>query len=69
MHFNENKDKLPNISPWNTSNILLMDDMFSGCSDLIALPDISVRDLSSVKNISFIFNGFTLLISLPQLEK
>ena len=46
-----------------------MNDIFSGCSDLVALPDISAWDLSSVKNISFMFYGCSSLNCLPQLEK
>ena len=32
---------LPDISIWNTSNVVYMDNMFSGCSSLISLPDLS----------------------------
>ena len=32
---------LPDISKWNTSNIVSMRNLFNGCSSLTSLPDIS----------------------------
>ena len=32
---------LPNISKWNTENIIDMSGMFNECSNLASLPDIS----------------------------
>ena len=32
---------LPNISKWNTNNIINMSNVFSDCESLFSLPDIS----------------------------
>ena len=32
---------LPDISKWNTSNVINMSYMFSGCTSLNSLPDIA----------------------------
>ena len=32
---------LPDISKWNTSNVIDMSGMFTNCSSLLSLPDIS----------------------------
>ena len=41
--FNEcsNLLSLPDISKWNTNNLINMSDMFSGCSKISSLSDIS----------------------------
>ena len=35
---------LPDISKWNTKNVLAMCEMFKDCSSLTSLPDISKWD-------------------------
>jgi len=35
-----NLELLPNISTWNTKNIINMQKLFAGCSSLKSLPDI-----------------------------
>ena len=35
---------LPDISEWNTSNVINMNYLFCGCSSLESLPDISKWD-------------------------
>ena len=39
---------LPDISTWNTSNVIHMNWMFSGCNSLSSLPDISKWNTSNV---------------------
>ncbi len=39
---------LPNISKWNTNNVINMSHMFGGCSSLRSLPDISKWNTNNV---------------------
>ena len=50
---------LPDISKWNTNNIIDMNFVFSGCSNLKTLPDISKWNTLNVKTISYLFSNFT----------
>ena len=58
-------ESLPDISNWNTNNIINISYLFSYCSSLKLLPDISKWNLSNVRYFSNIFNGCSLLKSLP----
>jgi surface protein len=40
---------LPDISKWNTTNVINMKKMFYNCSSLISLPDISKWNTSNVR--------------------
>ena len=60
---------LPDISKWNTSNVINMSDMFYGCNSLISLPDISKWNTSNVINMSHMFYECNSLISLPDISK
>ena len=45
MFYNYNLlNSLPDISNWDTSNIIDISHMFSGCESLNSLPDISKLD-------------------------
>ena len=46
---------LPDISKWNTNNVIYMSYMFYNCSSLISLPDISKLNTNNVNDISNIF--------------
>ena len=46
---------LPDISKWNTSNVLSMKNIFSHANALIFLPDISKWNLNNVTDLSYMF--------------
>ena len=48
---------LPDISKWNTNNVINMDGMFYGCSSLSSLPDISKWNTNNVIFMSGMFGG------------
>ena len=48
--------KLPDISIWETNNLIYMDNIFYNCS-IILLPDISKWNIKNFKNIKHIFNS------------
>ena len=60
---------LPDISKWNTNNLIYKGGLFGGCSSLISLPDISKWNTNNVINMSFMFYGCSSLNSLPDLSK
>ena len=60
---------IPDISKWDVSYVLRMDNMFQGCSSLISLPDISEWKPLFLQNIKGIFYGCSSLISLPDISK
>jgi surface protein len=60
---------LPDISKWNTSNIIYMDNIFYGCHSLFSLPDIYKWNTSNVKNMNNIFSRCHSLVSLPDISK
>ena len=60
---------LPNISKWNTYNIINIEYAFSNCSSLSTIPDISNWKTDNLKKIFNIFYGCESLISLPNISK
>ena len=48
---------LPDISKWNTNNVIIMSCMFYDCSSLSSLPDISKWNTINVTNMSYMFNN------------
>ena len=46
---------LPDISKWNTNNVINMSNMFYGCSSLSSLPDISNWNTNNVNDMSGMF--------------
>ena len=51
---------LPNISKWNTKNIISMKELFYGCSSLAILPDLSNWNINKIKYINDIISeGFS----------
>ena len=66
---NTNIKMIPNISKWNTSNIINMSGIFKGCKFLFSIPDISKWDTSKVTNFSSMFWGCSNLEELPDLSK
>ena len=48
---------LPDISKWNTKNVINMREMFSFCNSLNSFPDISKWELNEELDYSSIFLG------------
>ena len=62
-------EKLPDISKFNTINVINMDSLFSGCTLLKSIPDISNWNTSNVLIMSEMFSNCSSLESLPDLSK
>ena len=60
---------LPDISKWNTSNLIKIDYILYGCSSLEYLPDISKWNIENIKSMVGSFNGCSLLKSLSDISK
>ena len=61
---------LPDISKYNTSNVIYMSSMFYGCNALSSLPDISKWNTSNVIYMRWMFSGCNeSLIFLLNLKK
>ena len=60
---------LPDISKWNTDNIINFDFLFTDCISLKELPDISKWNTSNVKNMAFLFYRCSSLKELPDISK
>jgi len=60
---------LPDISKWNTNNVINMCSMFYECSSLTSLPDISKWNINNVTNMSGMLNKCSSLSSLPDISK
>jgi len=59
---------LPDISKWNTSNVINMACIFYGCSSITKYPDLSKWDTSKVTNLSGMFYQCTSLLSIPDIS-
>ena len=55
---------LPDISNWNTSNVVNMSSLFHNCQYLGSLPEIGKWNISKVKDMSFMFHGCNKLAQL-----
>ena len=60
---------LPDISKWNTDNVVKMNGMFRDCTNLRELPDISKWNVNNVKDMRSMFNGCQSLSSFPDILK
>ena len=60
---------LPDISKWNTQNVLDISGLFFHCSSLQFIPDISNWNLENVIYLSFLFFNCSSLIELPDISK
>ena len=60
---------LPDISNWNTGNIINMNEVFSGCSSLKTLPDISKWNIENVTSMNGMFSFCSSLEKLPNISK
>ena len=68
--------KLPDLSNWNTSNVLNMRYLFKGCSSLNSMPDISKWDITvasklkseegRIKGIEGMFDGCPDSLNIPE---
>ena len=56
---------LPDISKWNTSNVIKMNYLFKNCSLLKSLSDISKWNISNVKEMKDIFEGCQESLVIP----
>ena len=69
MFYNcESLISLPDISNWNTHNVINMSFMFYNCKSLILLPDISNWNTNNVTDMSYMFSFCESLISLPDIS-
>ena len=59
---------LPDISKWNTENVIDMGGMFSIYSSLVALPDISKWNVINIIYMSEFFSYCSYLSSLPDIS-
>ena len=62
-------EKLPDISKFNTNNVINMSNMFRGCSSLKSLPDISIWNTKNVVSMRSMFYGCSSLENLPDISK
>ena len=60
---------LPDISQWNTKNVINMNSMFFNCSSLLSLPDISKWNTNNVIDMNGMFRNCKSLSSLPDISK
>ena len=60
---------LPDISKWDTSNIINMDYLFYYCSSLVKFPDISNWKTDNLEYMENIFEKCESLIILPDISK
>ena len=61
--------ELPDMSNWNTNNVINMSYLFSGCSSLKELPDLCNWNTNNVTNMSYLFSRCSSLSSLPDISK
>ena len=59
---------LPNISKWNTENVINMRSLFRGCQKLYDLPDISNWNTKNVTDMSYMFCSCG-VTNLPDISK
>ena len=62
-------EKLPDISQFDTSNVVDMSYMFRYCKNLKSLPDISNWNTSKVTYMDHMFGNCSSLKSLPDISK
>ena len=60
---------LPDISKWNTDNVIDMNSIFYNCSSLTSLPDISKWNTNNVIDMNNFFYFCSALLSLPEISK
>ena len=58
---------LPDLTKWNTSNVIDMSNMFYRCISLISLPDISKWNTSKFKY-SYMLDGCISLINFSSIH-
>ena len=58
---------LPDISKWNTNNVINMSYMFYSCSSLIKFN--SLWKIANLENIDSLFQNCSSLICLPDISK
>ena len=59
-----NKVEVVDISGWDTSNVITMEDMFSQCTKLKKIIGIENLDVSNLKNATFMFSSCENLVEL-----
>ena len=69
MFYNSKLIKIPDISEWNSENVIDMSYMFNQCICLLSLPDISNWNTKNVINMRALFEYSISLSSLPDISK
>ena len=59
---------LPDISKWNTDNMIDMSRIFINCYSLLSLPDISKWNTNNLNNMNGVFANCVSLTSLPDIS-
>ena len=60
---------IPDISNWNTKNVISMEQMFTNCKSLLNLPDISKWNTSNVINMNYMFENCLQIIDFPDISR
>ena len=60
---------VPDISEWDTKNVIDISGIFAFCSSITKLPDISKWNTDNVSDMSYLFNFCKSLIILPDISK
>ena len=61
-------EELPDISNWNTGEVVDMMCLFQNCSSVKRIPNISNWNVHNLKSLSNIFYGCSSLFSLPDIS-
>ena len=69
FNFCNSLNSLPDISKWNTKNVISMEGMFSNCESLKILPDISKWDIKNVNDMRGMFYYCESLNTFPDISK
>ena len=60
---------IPDISKWDTRNVIYINHMFFHCRNLKSIPDISKWKTSKIRYISYLFTDCACLETLPDISK
>ena len=62
-------EELPDISTWNTSNVVDMTSLFENCTSLVKIPNIIKWDVHNLKSMNYILFNCTSLASFPDISQ
>ena len=60
-------ESLPDISNWNTNNVINMNGMFKSCKSLKSLPDISKWNIEKVEDKKNMFTDCSKSLIIPKI--